>query len=63
MKRELVDSFDETIIQAIDENGVISGERFIDTWFPLEKYGLTGKKADATVLNGYTSTLDGVFCK
>ena len=31
--------------------------------FKSVPHGLTGKKADATVLNGYTSTLDGVFCK
>ena len=31
--------------------------------FKSVPHGLTGKKADATVLNGYTSNLDGVFCK
>ena len=31
--------------------------------FKSVPHGLTGKKADATILNGYTSTLDGVFCK
>ena len=30
--------------------------------FKSVPHGLTGKKADPTVLNGDTSTLDGVFC-
>ena len=37
--------------------------RMKDNGFKSVPHGLTGKKADATVLNGYTSNLDGVFCK
>ena len=38
LKKKLTDSFSEILNQAIDGNGVISGETFIDTWFPTENY-------------------------
>lgn len=38
LKNDLESSFAEILAKAIDENGVISGETFIDTWFPTDKY-------------------------
>lgn len=38
LKRSLNESFNETLTTAIDENGVVSGEIFIDKWFPVENY-------------------------
>ena len=38
LKRNIANSFEEILKVAIDENGVVSGEEFINTWFPTEDY-------------------------
>lgn len=38
LKEEIAYSFDKILEKALDANGVISGEYFIDTWFSTEKY-------------------------
>ncbi len=38
LKEDLVTTFDSMLNRAIDENGVISGEQFVDSWFPTENY-------------------------
>lgn len=38
IKEELKDSFETRLNEAIDANGVISGEKFIDSWFPTANY-------------------------
>lgn len=37
-KTNLANSFASILNAAIDENGVIAGENFIDSWFPTENY-------------------------
>ena len=38
LKKQLEDTFEEQLENAIDENGVISGEEFTNSWFPTENY-------------------------
>ena len=40
IKEEIKDLFEPTLNKAIDENGVISGETFIDSWFPTDNYNV-----------------------
>ena len=37
-KRIAADIFDSILQEAIDENGVIAGETFINNWFPIDNY-------------------------
>lgn len=38
LKKGLINDFDSILKKAVDENGVISGEDFINTWFPTGVY-------------------------
>ena len=38
LKEELANAFASILSEAIDENGVIAGENFIDSWFPTDNY-------------------------
>lgn len=38
LKKQLKDSFEEQLNDATDEKGIISGEKLIDTWFPVENH-------------------------
>ncbi|MEJ8738620.1 toll/interleukin-1 receptor domain-containing protein [Erysipelotrichaceae bacterium HCN-30851] len=38
LKENLVNAFDSILNASIDGNGVISGENFIDSWFPIDNY-------------------------
>lgn len=38
LKQSLVNDFESILKEAIDENGVIAGETFIDSWFPIDNY-------------------------
>lgn len=38
LRKELIESFECILNKAIDKNGIISGEEFINTWFPVENY-------------------------
>jgi hypothetical protein len=38
LKKDLTNAFDSILKKSIDENGVIAGEDFIDSWFPIDNY-------------------------
>ncbi len=38
LKKDLSEAFDSILKNAIDENGVITGERFMQSWFPIDDY-------------------------
>ena len=38
LKKNLTNNFEAILNKAIDENGVISGEEFIKSWFPIDNY-------------------------
>lgn len=38
LKASLIESFDSLLKEAINENGVIDGESFMKSWFPIDNY-------------------------